>query len=205
MIKKLFGILTLSALILGSVACSSNDDNDIDREWKALNEKRFFEAQNSEEYTREWRSMSENGVVLAKRTDRFEATSAEDASIFDNNDRLRITKEGTPTFTDSVVCRYEGWYLDKEGKKVIFDSTEKTNNQKGIGFMVNKVIDGWSTALQHMHVGDAYSICIPQQLGYGASGYYNGYVKTIPEYTTLWFDMKLLKIIPVNPNEFEQK
>ncbi len=57
-------------------------------------------------------------------------------------------------------------------------------------FSVNGVIDGFSTALQHMKEGDIWEIWVPWELGYGSSGSGN-----IPGYTTLVFEIELMEIM----------
>jgi FKBP-type peptidyl-prolyl cis-trans isomerase FklB len=51
----------------------------------------------------------------------------------------------------------------------------------------NYVVDGFSTALQNMHIGDRWLVYIPYTLGYGTTD--SG---TIPAYSTLVFDITLL-------------
>lgn len=53
-------------------------------------------------------------------------------------------------------------------------------------FAVSAVVNGFSTALQHMHVGDHWLVYIPYQLGYGTVIH-----GTIPAGSTLIFDMRL--------------
>lgn len=55
---------------------------------------------------------------------------------------------------------------------------------------INGVIDGFSTALQHMKEGDIWEIWVPWELGYGSSG--SG---SIPGYTTLVFEIELMEIM----------
>jgi peptidylprolyl isomerase/FKBP-type peptidyl-prolyl cis-trans isomerase FklB len=55
---------------------------------------------------------------------------------------------------------------------------------------VNGVVDGFSTALQHMQVGDKWEIWIPWKLGYGESGN-----NSIQGYTTLVFEIELVAIV----------
>ena len=52
---------------------------------------------------------------------------------------------------------------------------------------VNGVLEGFATALQHMHRGDHWRVTIPHQLGYGASG-----TTGIPGYSTLIFEIRLV-------------
>jgi peptidylprolyl isomerase/FKBP-type peptidyl-prolyl cis-trans isomerase FklB len=54
----------------------------------------------------------------------------------------------------------------------------------------NELIDGFSTALQHMEVGDKWEVWIPWQLGYGAIGQ-----REIKAYSTLVFEIELVDIV----------
>lgn len=196
--KKLLGILVLLCSFVFFYSCVGDDDTTgIDEEWKAYNEKIVTEvAAKTSEYTAR-KSLTGNGTMYWKYTD----------VIGKGSKSTKITQDQYPEVTDSVVCRYIGWYLDYNGKKIEFDSTEGANNdQAGRGFRINTLaqggVMGWVDMLQYMKVGHEVEVCIPQELGYGSSAQYNssGYV-TIPAYTTLWFDIKLLKIIPVNQKE----
>lgn len=200
--KNLFALVILLSSLFFFGACSEDKD-EIDEEWKAYNEDLVREAIASGKY-RERSSFSGNGSVYWRYTDFFE--EKKEATP-------KITQSGTPYSTDSVVVRYEGWYFLEDGTKVIFDTTEGgANKQSGIGFRISGldsdgnftgVIDGWITMLINMKEGEAVEFCVPYRLGYGASGNYDGYgYQTIPGYTTLWFNMKLLRIIPDNPDEY---
>ena len=57
-------------------------------------------------------------------------------------------------------------------------------------FSLGGVVDGWTTALQQMHVGDVWRLYIPQSLGYGSSTSNSN----IPAYSTLVFDVYLREI-----------
>ena len=120
----------------------------------------------------------------------------------------KVLKEGEsnqkPYFTDNVKVLYTGWYkrfwtkedtfIDDNGNKfqnkVIFDTTTGENNNVPRIFAVNGVVDGFSTALQNMNVGDKWEVWIPWNMGYGASGN-----NTIVGYSTLVFEIELLEII----------
>ena len=65
------------------------------------------------------------------------------------------------------------------------------------------VVDGLATALQHMHVGDRWLIYIPYQLGFGLR---NVPEWGVPAYSTLVFDVTLLRIIkPAAPHRLVKK
>ncbi|MDR2954217.1 MAG: FKBP-type peptidyl-prolyl cis-trans isomerase [Prevotella sp.] len=206
--KKLLTLLVLFSSLL-MISCS-DDDNGIDEEWKSYNEDIYRKVVADPSFTAR-KSSSGNGTVYWKWTDFFDK---EDEKNNVTAKGLKATENGTPYVTDSVIVRYEGWYYLKDGTKYVFDSTEGDNNaQVGRGLRLSYidsngslagVVDGWRTMLTNMREGQAVEVCIPQELGYGSYGNYNssGY-QTLPGYTTLNFYIKLLKIVPDNPGEFD--
>lgn len=205
--SKLFALiaLLLCSFALSMTSCLGSDDDEIDEEWKALNDKLYEEAAADPTF-KSRQSLSGNGTLYWKDTDYFDLQDEKN-----KNSVLtpKITDSGTPYVTDSVVVRYEGWYFQKDGTKYVFDSTEGVdNNAKGIGFAIINFtqggVMGWADMLVNMRVGDAVEVCIPYRLAYGTTGYYSSYgVQSIPGYTTLWFRIKLLKIIADNEGEFD--
>jgi FKBP-type peptidyl-prolyl cis-trans isomerase FklB len=91
----------------------------------------------------------------------------------------------SPQATDVVRVHYTGMLLD--GK--VFDSTA---GKEPAEIPVNRVISGWSEALQKMKVGDKWRLYIPSNLAYGAQGPPGG---PIPPFATLIFDVELLEIV----------
>lgn len=99
-----------------------------------------------------------------------------------------VTKSGagpSPKATDVVRIHYQGLFLD--GK--VFDTTI---GKEPAELPVNRVIPGWTEALQKMKVGDKWRLYIPSHLGYGPQGPPGG---PIPPYATLIFDIELLSIV----------
>jgi FKBP-type peptidyl-prolyl cis-trans isomerase FklB len=99
-----------------------------------------------------------------------------------------VTKAGTgksPQATDVVRVHYTGMLLD--GK--VFDTT---NNKDAAEFPVNRVIPGWTEALQKMKVGDKWRLYVPSHLAYGPQGPPGG---PIPPFAMLIFDIELLGIV----------
>ena len=81
--------------------------------------------------------------------------------------QYKVIKEGTgkmPKATDTVTTHYKGTLVD--GKE--FDSSYRRGEPAS--FQVNKVIPGWTEALQLMKVGSKYQLFIPSQLAYGERG-----------------------------------
>lgn len=110
----------------------------------------------------------------------------------------KILEEGTgtmkPYFTDSVATHYRGKLIPLyDGSKVVFDQSFQgelnTDVAEPVVFAVNGVVEGWQTVLQEMVEGDRWEIYIPYNMGYGTYG-----SSSIPGYSTLIFDMQLVKI-----------
>lgn len=103
--------------------------------------------------------------------------------------QYKIIKAGTgvkPKAEDQVKCNYEGKTLD--GK--VFDSSIKRNEPAT--FPVNRVIPGWTEALQLMPVGSKWELYIPSALAYGEKGAGQG---GIAPNSTLIFEVELLEIL----------
>ena len=92
--------------------------------------------------------------------------------------------ERSPKATDTVLCHYEGRLVS--GK--VFDSSYERNQPAEFG--LNQVIPGWTEGLQLMSEGAKYRFYIPYMLGYGEQGA----GPSIPPYSTLIFDVELIKV-----------
>ena len=101
--------------------------------------------------------------------------------------QYKVLKEGngpTPKETDTVETHYRGTLLD--GTE--FDSSYARNEPAT--FPVNRVIKGWTEALQMMKVGSKYELYIPANLAYGE----RGAGQEIGPNSTLKFEVELLGI-----------
>ena len=176
----LHSILLLSGLLFLAVACDKTET--FDDKWQLDNEAQFARVTANTEYTK-LNSQSGKGYIMYKELEQGDGA--------------------TPYFTDEVKVLYTGWYKndwslpdsytnDKGNlilNKIIFDSTANRNNIPST-FSVKGVVDGFSTALQHMQVGDKWEIWIPWKLGYGETGN-----NSIAGYTTLVFEIELVDIV----------
>lgn len=99
----------------------------------------------------------------------------------------------SPLYSDSVAINYRGRLMPTkhypEGYE--FDRSYQKYYDPDVDVPVclplTNVVEGFSTVLQKMHVGDLWRVTIPYQLGYGATE------KTgIPAYSTLIFDVELV-------------
>jgi FKBP-type peptidyl-prolyl cis-trans isomerase FklB len=89
-----------------------------------------------------------------------------------------------PIITDTVICHYEGKLINE----TIFDSSVQRG--RPAVFPLNKVIKGWTEALQLMPVGSKWRLFIPSNLAYG-----NQQIGSmITPNSTLIFEVELLGI-----------
>ena len=101
--------------------------------------------------------------------------------------QYRVNKPGRgnhPKLDDKVLVHYRGRLIN--GTE--FDSSYKRG--KPAAFQVNKVIKGWTEALQLMKQGDHWQLFIPSELAYGTKG--AGTI--IPPNSTLIFDIEFISI-----------
>ena len=101
--------------------------------------------------------------------------------------RYEILESGSgpsPGPTDRVTVHYRGTLDD--GTE--FDSSYK-RGQPAV-FPVNRVIAGWTEALQLMQVGDKWRLTIPPGLAYGERGAGG----SIPPNSTLTFEVELIGV-----------
>ncbi|MCD6201129.1 MAG: FKBP-type peptidyl-prolyl cis-trans isomerase [Bacteroidales bacterium] len=127
--------------------------------------------------------------IVKKKGEDFLAENAKKDSVVTLPDGLqyKILKEGNgakPSATDKVKVHYTGRLLDG----TVFDSSVERGEP--ITFQLNRVIPGWTEALQLMPVGSKWRLFIPSDLAYGE----RGAGQTIPPNSTLIFDVELLGI-----------
>ncbi|MBN9298360.1 MAG: FKBP-type peptidyl-prolyl cis-trans isomerase [Filimonas sp.] len=101
--------------------------------------------------------------------------------------QYEIIKEGNgpkPNATQTVTCHYHGTLIDGR----IFDSSVQRGQPAS--FPLNRVISGWTEALQLMSVGSKWRLFLPPGLAYG-----NRQVSAeIGPNSTLIFEVELLGI-----------
>ena len=103
------------------------------------------------------------------------------------------TGSGSPLGTDSVSIRYTGQLLPSTSYPagLVFDTTSPSGTTpatSGVAHLaVNGLVDGFATALQHMHIGDTWEVYMPWTLAYGETG-----SKSIPGFSVLKFEITLL-------------
>jgi FKBP-type peptidyl-prolyl cis-trans isomerase FklB len=100
--------------------------------------------------------------------------------------QYKILAEGsgkTPKATDEVTVNYKGSLVD--GRE--FDNSYKRGAPTN--FRVDKVIRGWTEALQLMKEGSKWELFIPPELGYGERG-----AGPVPPNSVLIFEVELISI-----------
>jgi len=90
-----------------------------------------------------------------------------------------------PKAEDQVKCHYHGTTID--GK--VFDSS--VDRGEPAVFPVNRVIPGWTEALQLMPIGSKWKLYIPSALAYGE----RGAGQDIKPNSALIFEVELLEIV----------
>ena len=142
-----------------------------------LNE--YFEKQAKEQAQQ---AIAEGKVFLEEKARRPEVTQTKSGLQYE------VLSEGSgrsPKATDTVRCHYEGRLLDGS----VFDSSYQRGEPADFG--LNQVIAGWTEGVQLMKEGAKYRFFIPYLLAYGE----RGAGSSIPPYSTLVFDVELIKVL----------
>jgi len=181
--KKYFYLLLIALCSTAFFSACGDDDVEIyivDDKWQADNEKVIAEIAANPEYT-ELKSQSNAGSIYYK-----------------------VLKQGTSNeqiyYTSTVKLYYHGISMDETTREMtyLFDSRDPVidSSQTWKTFPVNELVDGFSTALQHMHPGDRWEIWIPWQLGYGATGNITSGQSQRPwSFSTLRFELEVLEVL----------
>lgn len=203
-------LFTLLAYIVGLfaiVSCSETEEIDTEYEnWQEKNDV-FFEQQYQRaldsiaEHPDTWKlikSFSKDQTVegahtdyiivhvLSQRTPHEECTTVPFAESPYYADSVRLHLQGnlipspsynvaSPSFITKGYQFDTSWYGEYNAATMVPSS-----------YLVSDMTDGFATALQYMHVGDRWEICIPYQLAYNT--YSNS---SIPAYSVLIFDLTL--------------
>ncbi len=136
--------------------------------------------------------MALSQALMASKAASGEAYMAENAArpgvvTTESGLQYEVLVEGTgpkPQATDTVVTHYHGTLTDG----TVFDSSVERGSPAS--FPVNRVIAGWTEALQMMGVGAKWRLVVPPELAYGERGAGGA----IPPNATLVFEVELLEI-----------
>ena len=190
------------------VSCKESD-NTVEEypDWKNKNESFFSqlyeqakaaEAAGSKEYKviRNWTFMPDGDTFKGVAADHVIVQVLQDGG----------SQNPSPLYNDTVVVSYQGRLLPSTSYangRIFEDHLNGATDPQAFDYVKMGVsttvtvsstgttssssnIDGFTTVLQHMRVGDFWRVYIPYQLGYGEED-----TSTIPAYSTLVFDLYL--------------
>lgn len=189
------------------VSCSETDDTNTEyTDWQSKNDT-YFEQQ----YQRaldsmavnptKWKlikNLSKDPAVEGAHTDYVIVHVLSQAEDHDENATPAYAE--SPLYTDSVRVHLRGNLIPSPSyneaspsygfKGYQFDTSWNGNYDASTivpaSYLVSGLIDGFATALQNMHVGDRWEVCIPYQMAYGTTDR-----SSIPGYSVLIFDVTL--------------
>ena len=128
------------------------------------------------------RNLEEGQAFLAGNAQR------EGVTVTDSGLQYEVLADGegpSPSATDQVTVHYRGTLIDG----TVFDSS--IDRGEPMTFPLNRVVAGWTEALQLMKVGSKWKLYLPAELAYGAQGTPNG---PIGPNAALIFEVELLSI-----------
>lgn len=133
---------------------------------------------------------AEQAKVAAEAGEKFleENAKRDGVIVTESGLQFEIITEGSgdkPAAESVVSTHYHGTLIDG----TVFDSSVERGQPAE--FPVNRVIPGWTEALQMMPTGSKWRLYIPHNLAYGAQG--SG--GRIAPYSALIFDVELLEIV----------
>ena len=208
--KRILPLLSLLLCLAAFTACEDNLEETQSKEftdnWKVRNAD-FFHQQMAE---------AKEAVAEARRTYGEDWEAHCDWRIYRSFAKMaggpeadsicaKVVARGegadVPLYTDSVKVNYvgrlmptqsyeDGLVFDHSGLYAEDDYVFNPQLSQPASFLVSNLIEGYTTALLHMHVGDRWRIFIPQELGYTSIS-----TKVIPPYSTLVFDLQLRAVM----------
>ena len=184
-------VAMLLAMPLLFTACSETDETQEEYpDWKNKNQT-FWNKLYTE--TRRHATAGYTSWKLLKSYSIEDSLSVPNTSYIVVHVQQAGTGSGSPLGTDSVSIRYTGQLLPSTSYPagLVFDTTSPSGTTpatSGVAHLaVNGLVDGFATALQHMHIGDTWEVYMPWTLAYGETG-----SKSIPGFSVLKFEITLL-------------
>ncbi len=207
MLKLRYMLLALPLLLVSCSESDGEDDEFAQPSWKDSNTEYFNKM-----YSNASQSIATGDnswkVIRTFTKDKVDGKADTPADFIVAHVINQGTGEGCPLYSDTVLIHYEGRLIPSKnypsGK--VFDRSWKGDfnpataaptkmgvyytliyNASTKAYQATSCIDGFSTALQNMHIGDHWQVYIPQELAYGKEK------KTdIPAYSMLIFDITLV-------------
>lgn len=211
--KRLFKyILVLPVLLCALTSCEETDNTEDEQyaNWQTRNSTYFAETMKTAksaiaaakaQYGDAWEDHCDWRVFCSLDNDATQAGASTDSiAVFIKE---RGTGSGCPLYTDTVRVNFmmrtipnalsEETEAQTLGKLVSYSGASKNEADvfSTLYCMPNKVavsnnVEGLTTALQYMHIGDRWLVYIPSELGNGVNALTN-----IPAYSTLIYDIQL--------------
>jgi len=183
-IKSTKDDINLSALMRGL-------HDGVDEDEIALSDKQLADHTNRFQRTMQERQNNEMKVQMDKNLTEGNAYLAankekEGVVALPSGLQYKVITKGTgksPKATDKVLAHYKGTLLDGTQFDSSYDRGQPSE------FPVNRVIKGWTEALQLMKEGSKWELYIPQDLAYGSQS--RG---KIPSGATLLFTVELIEV-----------
>ncbi len=208
---SLAALLALVLTLTLTTACEDNagdaDNAEFTTNWKERNAQYFLNKLNEAKtsisqakaaYGNDWEAHTQWRVARSWcKVDSKAATT--DSICYEYVERG--TGTDLPLYTDSVWVNYIGHLIPTESyangrvfdhSGVYEDETRVFDSRfaQPIEFGVSNLVEGFTTAMLYLHVGDRVRIYIPQELAYLSAASSN-----VPAYSTLVFDLQLKGIV----------
>ena len=198
-LKRLpIAFVVVCLLPFGLTACSEQDDTVEEfANWQEVNEQ-YFSSLYAQ--TQQRIASGDSSWKIIRKWSLPETSHPE----IDNYIVVQVLSEGQgegcPLYTDSVRCMYEGRLIPSTNYSsgwvfnCSFAGTFDPSTATAAQFAVSDVVDGFSTALQNMRIGDHWKVYIPYNLGYGTKDNKDKTTGSVivPAYSTLVFDVTLV-------------
>ena len=197
-LKYMF-LLMMSVVMLAS--CSEDDDTEDEyANWQQRNEKAFadtlaYAKQQGESkgwyVIRNWSLQNQTPYKDSQGNEANLSYSGDDYIV------MHVLHAGTgtetPMYTDSIQMSYRGRLIPTASYEdgYVYDQTFSGDYDSRTALPTSAAVntgwvDGFTTALLNMHVGDHVQVFIPQNLGYGSQSNTG-----IPAYSMLRFELVL--------------
>lgn len=201
MSKKIY-LFSLVLMALAFTACSETETVDKYDNWQARNDAFIDSIANVHaDLTTRGNLDSIHMIAYPKVPIYFKKKTPVGDGVIQDTD-IRSTDVVTVYYKGSYMnLGYGNGYVDNQGNYIgeIFDGTFTEGNpsieySQTAEFQVNGLVRGLWEVVQRMKVGERKEVYVPWKYGYGSADYTPLYSSiTIPGYSTLIFDIQILK------------
>lgn len=191
-IRCTLGVMVLACFALTFTSCSEKDSEDAEyADWQNRNDKYFSNL------LQQARSAASSGSKEWKviRNWSLDSTATADNDFIVVHVDQTGTGSGCPLYTDSVLVDYQGRLIPSSNHPTgyVFDQSWYGDDfiqesARPAHLLTSGVVDGFCTALQHMHIGDTWTVYMPYTLGYDTK---DNSTSGIPAFSTLIFTIHL--------------